>query len=140
MKRLDSNITFVAITVCDDAVLLLKRNTEPLCWGPPSGHLKVGESIEMAIEREMNEEIGQGCEILMAVGTWQGIHRGRSVLSITYVCQVKCQAVVLSEEHSAYLWIPLTQINEYKDLTILNLEDWPLLVELARSYASRRKK
>ncbi len=130
----DTNLTFIALCVCGGDVLLLKRNQEPLCWGPPSGHVQAGETMAEAIVREMAEETGNTCTVLMAVDTWQGRHRGRTVFNVTYVCEMPTREVRLSEEHSDYRWLPLDKLEEAQDMTLLPLKNWPLLVRLAREY------
>lgn len=136
---MDSDLTFIAITVFEDQVLLMKRTTPPLCWGPPSGHCQVGEAMAEAIHREMHEETGNTCTVLMPVATWQGFHRDREVFNVTYVCELASLAVTLSEEHSAYRWIPISSlVEEARDLTLLDLTDWPLLIRLAREYAREK--
>ena len=135
----DTNLTFIALCVCGDEVLLLKRTQPPLCWGPPSGHVKAGEPMAAAIAREMAEETGNTCEVLMAVDTWEGLHRGRQVFNVTYVCEMPDHRVQLSEEHSDFRWIPLDRLQEAQDMTLLPLADWPLLVRLAREYTQKRR-
>ncbi len=136
---MDSALTFIAISFFKGCILLLKRNQEPCCWGPPSGHVKVGEGIEQAIHREMMEETGLECQVLMPVDTWQGEHRGREVFNVTYVCELMSDQVVLSEEHSGYLWLPIDELLTYQDLTVLNLKNWPLFISLAKEYQLKRK-
>ncbi len=132
-------LTFIAISFFEDRVLLLKRNQEPLCWGPPSGHMKLGETMERAIHREMMEETGNTCKILMAVDTWQGRHRGREVFNVTYVCEMTSFRVDLSEEHSDFMWIPVDALASYQDLTLLDMRNWPLLIALAKEYRLKQR-
>jgi len=131
---MDSNITFIAITFRKDSVLFLKRNQEPKCWGPPSGHLKIGERIEDAIHREMEEETGLKCRILMPVSVWQGPHRGQEVFNVTYICESCDGEVQLSEEHSEWRWVPLVELDRFKDETVLELDWWPAWIRLAREF------
>lgn len=136
---MDSTLTFIAISFFKDKILLLKRNQDPLCWGPPSGHMKIEETMEAAIQREMQEETGNTCRVLMAVDTWQGIHRGKAVFNVTYVCEMASLEVHLSEEHSEFMWIPMDRLDTYQDLTLLDMKNWPLIISLAREYSIKRK-
>lgn len=136
---MDSALTFIAIAYYKDQVLLMKRNQEPLCWGPPSGHVKVGEAMEQAIYRELKEETGNTCCILMAVETWQGMHRGREVFNVTYVCELASAEVRLSEEHSDFMWIPVDALDAYQEFTLLDMKNWPLLIALAKEYRQKRR-
>ena len=49
-----------AIVIKDDAVLLVKRGISPAkgMWAIPGGNLKVGETLQEAVEREIMEETG----------------------------------------------------------------------------------
>lgn len=49
-----------AILLKDNKILLVKRNIEPFKgnWEIPGGFLNIGESLDEALKREMNEELG----------------------------------------------------------------------------------
>lgn len=130
----DSQWTVMCILFMGNEVLMMKRTKEPLAWGPPAGHLKIGESYEAGIYREVLEETGLACDPIMPVDVWQGIHRGRRVTNVTFVCEVDSLKVVLSEEHSEFEWVPIDQLKEWQDKTHLNLKPWPFYVQTAKTY------
>ena len=139
MKQ-DSHWTVICLTFYEDQVLMMKRNQDPFTWAPPGGHLKVGESYEEGIKREVFEETGLECQVIMPVDVWQGIHRGLAVTNLTFVCQVHSLHVNLSEEHVAYAWVPIKDIHQWKDKTHLNLEAWAFYIQMAKSYKNQYKK
>jgi 8-oxo-dGTP diphosphatase len=49
-----------AVVVLDGRVLLIKRGKEPLkgCWTLPGGTVELGETLEEAVVRELQEETG----------------------------------------------------------------------------------
>lgn len=59
-------------TIVVDAgrVLLLKRKKEPEAglWGIQGGAVEFGETVEAAARRELEEELGVGCEIVGLLG------------------------------------------------------------------------
>ncbi len=133
MVQTDSNLAVVMILVNQDKILLLKRTQEPICWGPPSGRIHVGEPIEDAVHRELKEETALTAKIIMPVQVWQGPHRGVDVTAITYVCETSDYAVVLSDEHSAFQWICLDKLTDIKD-TVFDLKKWPALIKAAKAF------
>ena len=48
------------VAIVDDAILLIKRGTEPSIglWSVPGGRVETGETLAEAIVREMAEETG----------------------------------------------------------------------------------
>lgn len=91
-----------------DSVLLLRRSPAagdyPNTWGFPGGHREDGETLEQAAIRECTEEMGQAptgaLEMLDSDGNFT-----------TYLCAVAAPFVpVLNEEHSGYVWAPLSAL------------------------------
>jgi len=130
-------IAVVCILLFKDNVLLLSRKKPPLCWGPPGGYIKRGESVVDALHRELKEETGLQCHILLPVNVWEGLHNNKKILSITFVCQAHGNSVVLSKEHSEYKWVPIDTLQLWKDKTDMDVLSWKRLIEAALSFVKK---
>ncbi|MDP2926630.1 MAG: NUDIX domain-containing protein [bacterium] len=72
MKRTTPTSVPVAAFIEKDEKLLFVRQAEAKGggWGPPAGHIKLGESIVQAIRRETREETGLEIELVDLVGIY----------------------------------------------------------------------
>ncbi len=95
-----------------DKFLLLKRETEPKVWGPPGGKLDPGEDPVLGLKREIREETGLEVQVHVPVTTWFGQYRGFDLLSVDYLCSCDSDAVILSGEHSGFLWISAEELEK----------------------------
>jgi len=66
-----------AVIVDAGRVVLIKRRFEPLAgeWSLPGGHVEVGESLQAAVAREMEEETGLLVEVGPVVEVFDRIMR-----------------------------------------------------------------
>ncbi len=91
--------------------LLLKRKNEPRIWAPPGGRLMKDEEPLSGLHREVKEETNLDIEIVAPVNTWFGKFSGNQyLLSIDYLAVVKSGEISLSDEHSAYQWVTLSDL------------------------------
>lgn len=69
---LDPMLVVVAVVLCRDEVVMVRRNVEPGigAWALPGGHVERGESVEQAVEREVQEETGLTTKISSLVGLY----------------------------------------------------------------------
>ena len=74
-------------------------------WECVGGQIEFGENLETALLREIHEEVGLSVSIeqLLYATTFQTTPT-RQVVIITYLCSSSYQNVVLSNEHSDYIW------------------------------------
>ncbi|PYF08549.1 NUDIX hydrolase [Ureibacillus chungkukjangi] len=74
-------------------------------WECVGGQIEFGEDLETALLREIHEEVGLlvTIEQLLYATTFQTTPT-RQVVIITYLCSSSNQNVVLSNEHSNYIW------------------------------------
>ncbi|MGE0395046.1 MAG: NUDIX hydrolase [Vicinamibacterales bacterium] len=65
------------VIVDDGRVVLIKRRFEPLAgeWSLPGGNLEVGETLEAAVAREMEEETGLVVEVGPVIEVFDRIMR-----------------------------------------------------------------
>ena len=112
--------------------MLLHRNNAPKNWCPPCGRLEIGEQILDGLRREVEEETGLIVESALPVEIWQGDHNDLPTLSISYACFASDNKVILSSEHSKYLWVPVHELKTTKIVTDFEVKKWPLYFELAK--------
>lgn len=127
----DTNIAVVSIVVCQESCLFLQRNHAPKNWCPPCGRLKDNEDPLQGLKREVLEETGLEIIPLMCVDAWMGLHNGKNIFSVTYVCTAELLQVTLSSEHSAFLWIPIRDLLDRKIDTDFSIQKWPSLIKAA---------
>jgi 8-oxo-dGTP diphosphatase len=98
-------------------VLIVRRSDtdrhRPLQWDLPGGHVEPGESLEHALEREVQEETsldltGTPCRLVYAVSdTFDDDNL--SVTWLFFVAHIESSEIVLSDEHDQYEWVSVDQ-------------------------------
>lgn len=103
-------VSVKGIVVRDDAVVLLRNRRNE--WELPGGKLELGESPELCVAREIDEELGLDVVPTSLVDSWvYDIAAGTHVLVVTYGCvERSARAVVLSDEHTRFEWISLGDV------------------------------
>ena len=71
----------------------------------PGGRLEFGEDPQVALLREISEEVGVEVEVLRPLNVWHLIKNQLQLVGINYLCIWKEGEVVLSDEHEAYEWL-----------------------------------
>ncbi len=89
-------------------VLLLQRaaddDTGAGTWENAGGNIEENEAPEAAVLREISEETGIADISVSKVAYVVLAQFSRPVLIIAYLCETDTDAVVLSNEHQAFLW------------------------------------
>lgn len=74
----------------------------------PGGRPEAGESMEMALVREVKEECGLDITAAVYLGSRScEIVPGKRVLLVFFRCEFIGQDLVLSDEHTAFEWIDI---------------------------------
>lgn len=99
------------ITDSEGRVLMLKATYGNLNWGFPGGALDPGETVHEALHRECMEELG--CEVRIRYLSGIYHHAGVNSHALIFRCELMEDAeIVLSEEHSKWRYLPVTELSE----------------------------
>ncbi|PLS84587.1 MAG: ADP-ribose pyrophosphatase [Actinobacteria bacterium] len=108
-----------AIVVDGGRVLLLRRNKEPEAglWGIQGGAVEFGETVEAAARRELEEELGVGCEIVGLLGVTDHIlpEEGAHWVSPVFLAKIGPGGTPRNaepEKHSEIGWFDLDGLPE----------------------------
>lgn len=105
------------IVIRNGKVLLMKRSDADQVaageWETPGGKLEFSEQLEPALIREIQEEAGieVSIEKLMYATTFHTAP-DRQIILLSYHCSTEQDTIVLSEEHSAYIWADELQLED----------------------------
>lgn len=118
------DLAVVGILVCENKTLLLHRTFAPICWTPPGGHVEANETLIDAVHREVYEETGIRCRIIMPIDIWHGEHDAIPIESISFVCECDTSVVRLSNEHDDFRWVDIAEIENWKHATDFDVSKW----------------
>ena len=112
----------------DGAVLLARRPVGKHLagkWEFPGGKLEKGESKEMALQRELHEELGCRVTIVEALQCSQHTYKdGVSIKMFPMICEVvKGTAGPRALEHEEIQWVVVDRIGAY-DLAAADVPVW----------------
>lgn len=128
-------ITVKALVFHNGKILLLKRsekaNGDKYYYEFPGGGLEFRESPEEALKREIMEEAGIEVEIISPLYTWNMMKNEETeIIGITFLCRTENHSVILSNEHSEYVWTKYEEMDKLdirpgilEDLKKVNIED-----------------
>lgn len=108
MKRVATHRVAVGAYIFnEDRLLLLKRAHQPFTFAPPGGKLEINEDPVLGLHREILEETGLLVTVLGVAETWFGSIAVNShpLLCINYVAVSETDHVVLSDEHTEFVWV-----------------------------------
>jgi 8-oxo-dGTP diphosphatase len=94
-----------------------KEGTQRGRYHLPGGRLEAGEPFLEGLSREVREETGLAVEVggPVFVGEWFPVIHGvqNQIVGIFFACRASAEAVTLSEEHDAFVWISLSELSKY---------------------------
>ncbi|MBS2967581.1 NUDIX domain-containing protein [Metabacillus sp. KIGAM252] len=119
-------------------VLIVQRSpqdeTGAGSWECPGGKIVFGEDLEAALVREIKEETGLTVHIekILYASTFK-TDPTRQVVLITYLCSTQEREVILSKEHTDYLWatkeqtmlkLPTEILEDFEKHGVFSLKGW----------------
>lgn len=117
MENIRFHITVKGIVVYHRRVLLLKRarpSTDGLgYWELPGGGLEYGETPNQALIRELKEETGLQIYVVKPAYTFTKIRSDYQTVGIGYLSITHSDKIVLSDEHTDYLWCEIEDLQNY---------------------------
>lgn len=113
----------VAAVIWNDRreVLLIRRMKEPRKgqWSLPGGKVEFGESLHLALKREIREETGLEIEIMGLIDVAETIDdeaagaKGFHFVLIDYAARVISGEAVAASDAADATWVPITKLAEY---------------------------
>lgn len=94
--------------------LLLARQRTKSWWFLPGGHVEPGERVEVALVREIAEELGTEAKITGFVGVVEHGYREDDVthheLNLVFEVAITDPEPVSQEDHLEFHWLPFDQL------------------------------
>jgi NADH pyrophosphatase NudC (nudix superfamily) len=119
----DNPLPVVAAIVEMDGKVLLARNKQwpEKIFGLITGFLEKGETPEMAVKREVKEELGLDSEIMELVGVYSFFEKNQLIIAYQL-----CAAgeIKLGDELAEIKWIPVDKLKPWPFGTGYAVRDW----------------
>lgn len=119
-------------------ILLHQREDSPL-WAIPGGKIKIDESVEQCLKREMREELGVEVSAKRLLGVYTDPsyilaldNQVQKVFLIVFLCVIKKGKPKLTNETEEYRWF------KKKDLSFI--KSFPLVKEIALQALNNKSK
>ena len=111
----DSRIFVKALVVFNRKVLIIRRsgysNFGKCEWDIPGGGIQFGEDLLDGLHREVREETGLTVRVdRLIYATTLVTSPDNQVVGLAYLCHTDTDAVILSHEHTDYLWATKEQL------------------------------
>lgn len=109
------HIGIKGVIVNNNKALVLRDNTRYKGYDVPGGKINEGETIQQALERELEEELGPGTfkmgEILHAHEREDYDKDGTRLMLIFYKVEAEITEIKLSDEHTSFEWIGKSELD-----------------------------
>ncbi len=116
----------------DGSVLLAQRRadkTNPLKWEFPGGKLKVKESPEFCLAREIEEELGLKIVVRQLFSAVNYSYPHENILLLAYFAELISGALRLSD-HKEVRWVPIEKLVTYE----FSAADIPIVERLVENF------
>ncbi len=110
-------VTVKVVILKNDKFLILKRSarnngTESL-WELPGGGVDADEMANQAVVREVREETAIEIKNAVPIYVFELFRKEGKIIGITYRANCDSDNVCLSDEHTEYRWIKVSEIDEF---------------------------
>ena len=119
----------------ENKLFLMKSHKFCNMYIVPGGHIELGETMEEALKREINEETGMDIYDLEFISFQEFIYdnvfwKKRHFIMLDFSCKTDSEEVKLNDEAQEYLWVSL------KDALMLKIE--PYTKKLIQDYITKK--
>ncbi|QIZ75488.1 (deoxy)nucleoside triphosphate pyrophosphohydrolase [Ferrimonas lipolytica] len=115
-----------AVMIADGKIFVAQRHrshSQGGLWEFPGGKVEPGETAEIALERELQEELSINVTVTEYLATSVHQYPDKTVKLHGYLCQWHGDQIELTGSHEQYRWLAPQQV----DRTTLAPADLPLL-------------
>jgi 8-oxo-dGTP diphosphatase len=113
MSAATTEIIARAVIRRDDQILLARQRTKSWSF-LPGGHVEPGERVEVALARELSEELGTEAKVAGFVGVVEHGYVEDDVthheLNLVFEVAIANDEPVSQEDHLIFHWLPLDQL------------------------------
>ncbi|PIN76395.1 DNA mismatch repair protein MutT [Candidatus Woesearchaeota archaeon CG10_big_fil_rev_8_21_14_0_10_36_11] len=123
--------------VNDGKLLIVKRRSndvmKPSMWEIPGGRLELGENPFDGVKRETHEETGLDINVLHPMSVRHFTRSdNQTITMLVFLCKALNDTVTLSEEHTAYEWVDMSQAKDKLGLFFHDIVDTFHTLELQK--------
>lgn len=118
--KMDFGVATKAFIIKEDKILIIYKTEEEASNDPnpnirrdiPGGRVEFGEDPNMALRREIGEEVGLNVKVITPINVWYFVKENFQLVGIDFLCVWESGEVKLSKEHKDYEWLTLKEIRE----------------------------
>ena len=121
-----------SILVKDGKVLLMRRSNYDGYrageWDIPGGRIDAAEGYEEGHKREVFEETKLAIEIISELNRWKVERPDGKHIGVTYISRHVSGEVVLSNEHTEYMWVSPEEVQTMEVADWIKRDTWHALM------------
>lgn len=115
MNRKMIEVVVRAIILRQEKILLC-RAKEKAYYFLPGGHVEFGESVTVALRRELKEELGIVSKKISYITSFENMFRERGILhheiNMIYLVKSATRHIESKEDHIEFMWVELKNLDK----------------------------